>query len=219
MCIRDSAVAAAIAAAAGVDPSAVEIAVIEAADGSVQLVAYIRVHDDAAAAAAQTALGASIGDEASATAALATTGVVPNAAPVVSAPSQMLSVVIPVEGSAADVSEADKAAVAAALAAEAGVDVSAVEIAVIVRDDGSVELVAYITVADDATADAAKLALDASLGDLASATTVLGSLGVVPKGTPVVTVPPLPEVRKCYLTVSVKAVSYTHLTLPTICSV
>ena len=69
--------AAIAAASAGVDVGAlaVEIAVIEAADGSVQLVAYITVADDASAAAAQGALAASFRDEASAAVVLAATGV------------------------------------------------------------------------------------------------------------------------------------------------
>ena len=74
--------------------------------GSVQLVAYIKVADDAAATPAEVALDASFGDVASATAALAPAGVVPTAAPEVSAPAaaepRRLSVTIPVAGSAAD---------------------------------------------------------------------------------------------------------------------
>ena len=136
-----AAVAAAIAAAAGVDVSAVQIAVVETADGSVKLVASIVVEGASAAAAAQSALDVSFGDQASTTDALDPTGVVPSGAPVVGTPSQVLSVTIPVAGSAADVSEADKAAVAAAIAAAAGLDVSEVQVSVIEAADGSVERV------------------------------------------------------------------------------
>ena len=65
------------AAAAGVDVSAVQIAIVEAAGGSVRLVATIMVVDDVAAIAAEAALDASFGDQARATAALESAGVVP----------------------------------------------------------------------------------------------------------------------------------------------
>ena len=125
-----------------------------------------------AAAAAQSALDVSFGDQASTTDALDSTGVVPSGAPVVGTPSQVLSVTIPVAGSAADVSEADRAAVAAAIAAAAGLDVSEVQVSVIEAADGSVELVLFIAVGDDAAALAdVESALDASFGDAAAGVT------------------------------------------------
>ena len=68
-----------------------EIAVIQAADGSVELVASITVADDAAADAAQTALGASFGDQASAAALLDKPGGEPTATPVVSPPGALVA--------------------------------------------------------------------------------------------------------------------------------
>ena len=119
---------------------------------------------------------------------LAATGVTPDAAPVVSIPSQMLSVTIPVEGSAADVSEAEKAAVAAAIAAEAGVGVSAVAIAVVVKDDGSVELVAYITV-DAGRAPVTAILLNSQIPDQETAAALLDAPGVEPSAAPDVGAP------------------------------
>ena len=205
----EAAVAAATAAAAGVDVSAVQIAIVEAAGGSVRLVATIMVADDVAAIAAEAALDASFGDQARATAALESAGVVPTAAPVVSAPvpasPRMLSMTVPVTGSAADVSEEDRAAVAAAIAAAAGLDVSEVQVSVIEAADGSVDLVVSIAVGDDAAALAdVESALDASFGDAAGVTAALAAGGLVPTASPVVIAPPPPLQRQCYVSVSVK---------------
>jgi hypothetical protein len=205
----EAAVAAATAAAAGVDVSAVQIAIVEAAGGSVRLVATIMVADDVAAIAAAAALDASFGDQARATAALESAGVVPTAAPVVSAPvpasPRMLSMTVPVTGSAADVSEEDRAAVAAAIAAAAGLDVSEVQVSVIEAADGSVDLVVSIAVGDDAAALAdVESALDASFGDAAGVTAALAAGGLVPTASPVVIAPPPPLQRQCYVSVSVK---------------
>ena len=71
----------------GGDVGEVQVSVIEAADGSVDLVVSIAVGDDAAALAdVESALGAGFGDAAGVTAALAAGGLVPTASPVVIAP-------------------------------------------------------------------------------------------------------------------------------------
>ena len=121
-----------------------------------------------------------------------------------------LCVTFPVTGSASDVSEEVKAAVAAAIAAAAGLDVSEVQVSVIEAADGSVELVLFIAVGDDAAALAdVESALDASFGDAAAGVTAaLAAGGLVPTASPVVVAPPPPPQRQCYVTVSVKKTDF-----------
>ena len=88
--------------------------------------------------------------------------------------------------------DGDKNAVAAAIAEVAGVDPSTVQVVVVEKDDGSLELVAYITLAGDAAADAAQSALSAA-SDTGSLATALAAAAPIsyPAGmaAPVVSVP------------------------------
>ena len=106
-------------------------------------------------------------------------------------------------GSVSDYS--DTSALQSAIAASAGVDASLVTISVAA---GSVLITATIAVPASSTAEAVQTSLAATLGTAATAS---AALGVTVVSTPTIVVAEPPG--------SLEPVSYTHLTLPTICSV